>query len=92
MRLAGAPEIATMAETICARIAFSPRRDHAQSKLDLANCADRVFASSISGAAISADLVVAMPNWPSGQAGANIIKYGIEEKLGLKVDVRRWAP
>lgn len=47
-----------------------------------------VFASSISGAALSADLLVAMPNWPSGQAAANIIKYGIEEKLGLKVDVR----
>jgi len=38
-------------------------------------------------AAFAADLVVAMPNWPSGQAAANIIKYGIEEKFDIKVDV-----
>ena len=37
---------------------------------------------------MAADLLVGMPNWPSGQAAANIIKYGIEEKLGLKVDVQ----
>jgi glycine betaine/proline transport system substrate-binding protein len=36
----------------------------------------------------AADLVVGMPNWPSGQASANIIKYGIEQKLGLDVEVR----
>jgi glycine betaine/proline transport system substrate-binding protein len=36
----------------------------------------------------AADLVVGMPNWPSGQASANIIKYGIEKKLGLDVEVR----
>ncbi len=43
------------------------------------------------GASLAADLVVGMPNWPSGQASANIIKYGIEKKFGLKVEVRRWA-
>ena len=48
----------------------------------------RVFVASIGGAALSADLLVAMPNWPSGQAAANIIKYGIKEKLDLDVDVR----
>jgi glycine betaine/proline transport system substrate-binding protein len=37
---------------------------------------------------IAADLVVGMPNWPSGQASANIIKYGIEKELGLDVDVQ----
>ena len=47
-----------------------------------------VFLTGISGAAFSADLLVAMPNWPSGQAAANIIKYGIKEKLDLDVDVR----
>jgi glycine betaine/proline transport system substrate-binding protein len=47
-----------------------------------------VFAASIDGAALSADLLVAMPNWPSGQWAANIIKYGIKEKLDLDVDVR----
>lgn len=40
------------------------------------------------GTGFAADLVVGMPNWPSGQASANIIKYGIEEKLGLDVEVR----
>ncbi|WP_280141859.1 glycine betaine ABC transporter substrate-binding protein [Mesorhizobium sp. YR577] len=40
------------------------------------------------GAGFAADLVVGMPNWPSGQASANIIKYGIEKKLGLDVEVR----
>ena len=46
------------------------------------------LAGSFGGAALSADLLVAMPNWPSGQAAANIIKYGIKEKLNLDVDVR----
>jgi glycine betaine/proline transport system substrate-binding protein len=39
-------------------------------------------------AALAADLVVGMPNWPSGQADANIIKYGIEKEFGLSVEVR----
>lgn len=47
-----------------------------------------IFVATSCGAAISADLLVAMPNWPSGQAAANIIKYGVKEKLGLDVDVR----
>lgn len=38
--------------------------------------------------ALAADLLVATPNWPSGQAAANIIKYGIQQKLGLDVEVR----
>ncbi len=46
------------------------------------------LAGSFGGAALSADLLVAMPNWPSGQAAANIIKYGLKEKLNLDVDVR----
>jgi glycine betaine/proline transport system substrate-binding protein len=36
----------------------------------------------------AADLLIAMPNWPSGQAAANIIKYGIKQKLDLDADVR----
>jgi glycine betaine/proline transport system substrate-binding protein len=43
---------------------------------------------ALCGASLAADLVVGMPNWPSGQASANIIKYGIEKKLGLDVEVR----
>jgi glycine betaine/proline transport system substrate-binding protein len=46
------------------------------------------FVATSCGAAISADLLVAMPNWPSGQAAANIIKYGIKQKLNLDADVR----
>jgi glycine betaine/proline transport system substrate-binding protein len=47
-----------------------------------------VALSAWSGVASAADLVVGMPNWPSGQAGANIIKYSIEKQFGLSVDVR----
>jgi glycine betaine/proline transport system substrate-binding protein len=39
------------------------------------------------GAAMAADLVVAMPNWPSGQVTANIIKASLEKNLQLSVDV-----
>ncbi|WP_432288371.1 glycine betaine ABC transporter substrate-binding protein [Aminobacter sp. BA135] len=35
----------------------------------------------------SADLVVAMPNWPSGQASANIIKAALEKSLKIDVEV-----
>ena len=38
--------------------------------------------------AVAADLTVGMPDWPSAQAGANIIKYAVEKQFGLKVDVR----
>ncbi|WP_192179874.1 glycine betaine ABC transporter substrate-binding protein [Mesorhizobium amorphae] len=36
----------------------------------------------------AADLLIGMPNWPSGQAAANIIKYGIKQQLDLDADVR----
>lgn len=36
----------------------------------------------------ASDLVIAMPNWPSGQAAANILKLAIAEKLGLDAEVR----
>jgi len=38
--------------------------------------------------ALAADLVIGMPNWPSGQAAANIMKYGIEKEFGVSVEVR----
>ena len=44
--------------------------------------------SALCSTSLAADLLVGMPNWPSGQAAANIIKYGIEQKLGLDVDVQ----
>jgi glycine betaine/proline transport system substrate-binding protein len=43
---------------------------------------------SLTGTSIAADLVIAMPNWPSGQAGANILKLAIAEKFDLDVEVR----
>ena len=47
-----------------------------------------VLFSAWCGTSSAADLVVGMPNWPSGQASANIIKYGIEKEFGLAVEVR----
>jgi glycine betaine/proline transport system substrate-binding protein len=38
--------------------------------------------------AVAADLVIAMPNWPSGQATANILKVGIAKKFGLEAEVK----
>jgi glycine betaine/proline transport system substrate-binding protein len=38
--------------------------------------------------AFAADLVIGMPNWPSAQAAANIMKYGIEQEFGVSVEVR----
>ena len=77
-----------MAKTICARSLFRlcPNLPTASwiRRIALATC----FVAGIGDPALSADLLIAMPNWPSGQAAANIIKYGIEQKLGLKVDVR----
>ena len=46
------------------------------------------IASSIASPATAADLVIAMPNWPSGQASANILKLAIAEKFGLDTEVR----
>jgi glycine betaine/proline transport system substrate-binding protein len=48
------------------------------------------FLSSIgqAGTASAADLVVAMPNWPSGQVTANIIKTALKKDLSLDVEVR----
>ncbi len=43
---------------------------------------------AMSSAAFSADLVIAMPNWPSGQATANILKVSIGKEFGLNADVQ----
>lgn len=37
---------------------------------------------------VAADLTISAPNWPSGQATANILKVGIEKTFGLQVDVQ----
>lgn len=43
---------------------------------------------TLTTSAMAADLVIAMPNWPSGQASANILKLAIAKKFGLDADVR----
>jgi glycine betaine/proline transport system substrate-binding protein len=42
----------------------------------------------LTASAVAADLVIAMPNWPSGQAAANILRLAIAEKFGLQAEVR----
>lgn len=42
--------------------------------------------SALSSNARAADLVIAMPNWSSGQATANILKVAIEKEFGLEAD------
>jgi glycine betaine/proline transport system substrate-binding protein len=39
-------------------------------------------------AAHARDLVIAMPNWPSGQGTANVLKLAIKKEFGLDADVR----
>ncbi|MGH6762321.1 MAG: glycine betaine ABC transporter substrate-binding protein [Phyllobacterium sp.] len=52
-------------------------------------CAIAVVAMTATASlAHAADLVIAMPNWSSGQATANILKAGIESKFGLDTEVR----
>jgi glycine betaine/proline transport system substrate-binding protein len=43
---------------------------------------------SLTASSFAADLVIAMPNWPSGQASANILKLAIAEKFGVDAEVR----
>jgi glycine betaine/proline transport system substrate-binding protein len=46
-------------------------------------------ATALSGVSLAqaADLVIAMPNWPSGQATANILKVGIAKEFGLAAEI-----
>ncbi len=45
-------------------------------------------ASSSASITRAADLVIAMPNWPSGQATANILKVSIAKEFGLDAEVK----
>ena len=44
--------------------------------------------TAYSSASIAADVVIGVPNWPSVQATANILKVAIEDKLGLEVELQ----
>lgn len=45
-----------------------------------------VLATGLSARA--SDLLIAMPNWPSGQATANILKVALKKEFGLDAEVR----
>jgi glycine betaine/proline transport system substrate-binding protein len=49
-----------------------------------------IFAAALGlgGPSSAADLLIAMPNWPSGQATANILKVGIAKEFGLEAEVQ----
>ncbi len=44
--------------------------------------------SAFSSAAHAADVVIGVPNWPSVQATAHVLKVAIEKKLGLEVELK----
>lgn len=56
------------------------------SKLMALCCAAAV--SAYSSAALAADVVIGVPNWPSVQATAHVLKIALESKLDLKVELR----
>jgi glycine betaine/proline transport system substrate-binding protein len=44
--------------------------------------------SVCSSAALAADVVIGVPNWPSVQATAHVLKVAMENKLGLEVELK----
>ena len=44
--------------------------------------------SAYSSTALAADVVIGVPNWPSVQATAHVLKVAIESKLGVKVELK----
>lgn len=55
-------------------------------KLLMLCCAGAISASS--SAALAADVVIGVPNWPSVQATAHVLKVAMESKLGLEVELK----
>ena len=52
-------------------------------------CATAVSAVAlVTTAAFAADVVMGVPNWPSAQATANVLKIILEDKLGLQVEMQ----
>lgn len=45
-------------------------------------------ATLLAGPAIAADIVIGVPNWPSVNATAHILKVAIEQNLGLEVELQ----
>ena len=44
--------------------------------------------SACSSAALAADVVIGVPNWPSVQATAHVLKVAMESKLGIEVELK----
>ena len=44
--------------------------------------------SAYGSAAMAADIVIGVPNWPSVQATAHILKVALENNLGLEVELK----
>ncbi len=47
-----------------------------------------VAMSSGGSAALAADVVIGVPNWPSVQATAHVLKVALEDKLGVEVELK----
>ena len=45
--------------------------------------------SLYSSVSLAADVVIGVPNWPSAQATAHVLKVALESKLGLEVELKR---
>ena len=58
-----------------------------QSKKLLTLCCAAAI-STFSSAALAADVVIGVPNWPSVQATAHVLKVALENKLGLEVELK----
>lgn len=58
-----------------------------QSKKLLTLCCAAAM-SAYSSAAVAADVVIGVPNWPSVQATAHVLKVALENKLGLEVELK----
>lgn len=74
-----------MIEKLTYLMASTSRVTGSRSPWRLAACA--ALTAIMANSALAADLTIAMPNWTSGQASANILKVGIEREFGLDVDV-----
>lgn len=44
--------------------------------------------SAYGSAVLAADVVIGVPNWPSVQATAHVLKVALEDKLGLEVELK----
>ena len=51
-------------------------------------CAAALVGLAFTSPVRAADVVIGVPNWPSVQATANVLKVAIEENLGLDVELQ----